>query len=125
MAKPLDYYSKEQLKYKNQIADLQNKIKRSSLVRLGLFVSTAISAYLVFGNTNFFIAILIVGTILFTWLVISHQRLVYKKRLAEQLLKINTVEIEAINGDYSSLSTGREFIGPHHFLGARQVVLHP
>jgi len=115
MAKPLDYYSKEQLKYKNQIADLQNKIKRSSLVRLGLFVSTAILAYLIFGNTNFFIAILIVGTILFTWLVISHQRLVYKKRLAEQLLKINTVEIEAINGDYSSLSTGHEFIDPHHF----------
>ena len=98
MAKPLDYYSKEQLKYKDQVAGLQNKIKRSSLMRLGLFVSTAILAYLVFGNTNFFIAILLIGTILFTWLVISHQGLVYKKRLAEQLLKINTVEIEAING---------------------------
>ena len=115
MAQPLDYYRKEQLKYKDQVAGLQNKIRRSSFIRLGLFVSTAILAYLVAGNTNFFISILVIGAILFTWLVIFHERLVYKKRLAEQLLKINKVEIEAINRDYSSLSTGHEFIDPHHF----------
>ena len=115
MSQPLEYYQQNKEKYKNRIDHFQKRIRLSSLIRLGLFVSTVILSYLLFGHTYPFIAVILLGIVLFTTLVLYHERLVYKKRLNQHLLDVNRVEIEVIQGNLASISNGNEFNGPLHF----------
>lgn len=115
MSQPLDYYQQNILKFTSRIDGLQKRIRLSGLIRLGLFASTSILAYFLVGHTYLFVAILLLGIGLFTFLVLVHEGLVYKKKLAQHLLDINRVEIEALQGNFTSIPNGSEFIDPLHF----------
>ena len=49
------------------------------------------------------------------FLVLRYQSLVAARKLCEQLIRINEIEIDALNGEYSSLPEGAEFIDSKHF----------
>jgi len=115
MHEPFEYYRQEKLKYEDQLTVLQKKIGRSSFIRIGLFIATVLIAYFVFQYPMVFAATLFTGIVLFTFAVVSHEKFVYRKNLVQHLIKINTIEIEALSGNYSTLDQGAEFVDPQHF----------
>jgi ABC-type multidrug transport system fused ATPase/permease subunit len=115
MSQPFEYYQQNKRKYKHQIDLLQKRIRLSGFIRISLFVLIVILTYFLVSNTRLFVPIFLLGIGLFTYLVLFHERLVYKKRLAQHLYDINSVEIEAIRGNLASISDGSEFIDPLHF----------
>jgi len=115
MSQPSEYYQENKLKYKSQINLLQRRIRLSSFIRLGVFISLAVLTYFLVSNTQLFIPVFIVGIGLFIFLVLYHERLVYKKIRTQHLFDINIIEIEAIQGNLASLSDGSEFNDSSHF----------
>lgn len=115
MAQPLAYYQQEKIRYEVQLEQLKRKSWRLSLMRTGLFICTGLLAYFTVDHTLWLVILLFTGLVIFILLVLYHDRLRYKRDLATHLLKINTVEIEALSGNYSNLNEGSEFIDSKHF----------
>lgn len=115
MAQPLAYYQQEKIRYEVQLEQLKRKSWRLSLMRTGLFICTGLLAYFTVDHTLWLVILLLAGLVIFILLVLYHDRLRYKRDLATHLLKINTVEIEALSGNYSNLNEGSEFIDSKHF----------
>ena len=115
MSKPITFYKEEKSKFEKQRDLLRRKSYFHSVLRLVLFLIVIVAAYFSFGSTPRFFGVLAVGFVGFIILVTKHQNLQNQKKIAEHLIKINTVEIEALNGKYQSLPTGTEFTDPNHY----------
>lgn len=115
MSKPLSFYKEEKSKFEQQRDRLRNKSNFYSILRLILFLIVFPAAYLSYDDTRLFIVILATGFTGFMILVIKHQSLRTQRVLSEHLIEINSIEIEALRGNYNSLPTGAEFTDPHHF----------
>lgn len=70
----------------------------------------------------FFFAVhtfLIIGSILllglFLFLLIRHQNITFKKDYAQSIVTLNKTEIEVLNGSYSHLDNGNDYINPDHY----------
>ena len=115
MSKPLAFYKQEKERFEVQRDLLRKKINLYSIIRMGLFLITFPATYYAFENKPL-LAILIVAFVIgFVSLVLKYQSLVAKRKLCERLISINEVELDALNGHYSSLPKGIEFIDDKHF----------
>lgn len=109
--------------YKNKIADHQvalSKIKgqlvQSSILRLVIFLAIGVSIYSFFGNTQAILISVIVGIVIFLYLVTRHANLQYKRDYLSQLIAINEIEIEVQNRNFTMLPSGNEYKdGAHAF----------
>ena len=115
MSKPLSFYKEEKSRFQQQRDQLRNKSNFYSILRLILFLMLIPAAFLSFDDTRLFIVILSTGFTGFVILVIKHQSLRSQRILSEHLIRINSIEIDALNGNYDSLPTGAEFADSHHF----------
>ncbi len=115
MSKPHNFYQKEKSKFEQQRDQLRYKSNLYSVLRMALFLVLIPAVYYSFNYTPVFIAVLATGFIGFIILVIKHQSLRNQKKISEHLIKINNIEIDALNGKYASLPTGDEFSDPKHF----------
>ena len=95
---------------------LKKKLLMSSMIRLSVFLLTALVVYIFFGNTPIVIISMLIGISIFLILVSKHTDLVGKKRYLEAIIEINQHEIDGMNGDLSSFDNGENFKNPlHHF----------
>jgi DNA mismatch repair ATPase MutS len=114
MEEPLSFYTKELNKLSLESKEIVRKITFISVLRFGIFVLTAIGIYL-YLNTNMFIPILILGVSSFVVLLKKHVIIKEKNKILNELIKINTLEIEVINGDDNKLENGEEFLNSRHY----------
>ena len=115
MSVPLTFYQQEKKRFELQRDLLRKKINLFSVLRIGLFLITFPATYYTFQNKPLFAAIILLCIIGFVFLVLRHQSLVNERKLCEQLIQINGVEIDALNRKYSSLPEGSEFIDAKHY----------
>ena len=115
MQKPLEFYTTEKECFEKKLSSLKKKLATSSTLRLLVFLSTTLGIYFFFGETKIMVPIIIIGIVLFLYLISKHTDLQYKRDLVKSLIKINQTEINVLNRDYFSLDEGREFIEPTHF----------
>jgi DNA mismatch repair ATPase MutS len=115
MQNPLDFYTREKEKFSNRLKIVNKKLKTFSFIRLIFFIIIITLIYVFWGNSRIVIAIILLGFILFAFLVNKYNDLKDKKEKIKQLLIINQTEITVLKGDYSSLDDGNEFIDPKHF----------
>ncbi|RPD97487.1 DNA mismatch repair protein MutS [Aureibaculum marinum] len=115
MQKPIEFYKAEKAKYELELISLKKKLALSSTIRLLLFLAIAFGIYFFFGNFKIVIGITIVGIALFLYLVLRHGDLQYKRDFLNQLIAINTTEIEVLNGNYLHLDEGLAYENPKHF----------
>jgi len=115
MQNPLDFYQSEIKYFEKNLANLTQKLTRSSIIRLVVFLLTAFAIYFFFGNTPLVLASVFIGVSLFIFLVTKHSGLVAQRRETEELIKINEIEIDCLNGNFAALDQGNEFVQPQHF----------
>lgn len=114
MFEPFNFYQQEKSKFELQYEQLRKKSNFHSLLRIVLFLVLTLVGYLVFSDTRIFIGLLLIGIIGFVFLVLKHQKLQMHKRLTKHLISINSIELDALNGNYHMLSAGEEFTNPKH-----------
>lgn len=108
--------------YQNQIKEHKealNKVKQqlaaSSTIRLLVFISTALTVYMLFGNTKMVLGVALAGIVAFLYLVSRHTDLQYKRDKLKALKRINETEIKVLNRDFHALPSGDEFKDPTHY----------
>jgi hypothetical protein len=116
MQNQLNIYSENISTNSVHLKALKKKLLMSSMIRLSVFLLTALVVYLFFGNTPIVIVSMLIGISVFLLLVSKHTDLVGKKRYLEAIIEVNQQEIDGLNGDLSSFDNGEKFKDPlHHF----------
>ncbi|MUU79849.1 MutS-related protein [Winogradskyella endarachnes] len=108
--------------YKEQLETNQTESKRIfkqlslySILRLSIFVLTAIGIYYTFKNWQLALAIGVVGMVSFLFLLSRYTDLKAKRNLHKRLITINEDELKIANGDFYDRPDGEEFQDPKHF----------
>lgn len=110
----LERYKTELFKAQEQIKIVKNKINSIVFARVLLFLGTVFGCYLLSNNTPLVILVAISCSFLFVYLVQVHAGLSKKKQYFVNKEKLNQTEINVLNGDYSELPNGKEFLNPNH-----------
>ena len=115
MTELIAFYHQEKKRFEIKRDLVKRRINLVSLIRIGLFLFTLITSYYTFETKILFISLIIFSLVGFVFLVLKYQNLTSDKELCEELIRINNIEMDALNGEYSDLPTGSEFIDDHHF----------
>lgn len=114
MSDPLVFYQQEKKRFEQQRDLLRKKINLFSILRLVWFLLSLPAVFYAFQNKPLFAGLIISSITGFIFLVTRYQSILADKNLSEQLIRINEVEIDALNGKYHSLPEGSEFIDAKH-----------
>ncbi len=114
MQKPLEFYTTQKLHFEEELILLKKKLAMSSILRLTVFLSVVLSTYIFSEIIKLVISVVVLGAILFVYLLFRHFKLQNKSNLNKALLEINKTELKVLNRDYFLLNEGNEFINPAH-----------
>lgn len=102
---------------RNEFAEKCKKLKRSiqhvAWLRIGAAILFFYVGYLAISNSTLWIALVPIVA-LFIFLVAKHVRLQAEYDLNHGLEKLNQLELNALENDYSAFNDGSAFINPHH-----------
>jgi ABC-type multidrug transport system fused ATPase/permease subunit len=111
MNEPLTFYTSRIADLKRALSQINKKEIVLSYSRLASFIAALLSFALLF--TFSAVAATVTGVIfliLFAWLVKYHNNVIGDRTFHEHLIKVNEAEAAALEGDYSSLPDGSEYI---------------
>ncbi len=112
---PRETYTKLQQKYTSEHDALNKLIARVGLLRILVFLGGIVGIYISTGYAaSLLVLVSAVFILSFVLIVIWHARLHKKRDELARLLKINTDELDALNGKYSAFEDGSEFLDPDH-----------
>ncbi len=111
----LKYYNSQLHFYSTQLEETKTKIRKTSILRISIFVITIIGIYLA-SNYNWLLltVVAVIGFSAFIILVIRHAKLFKQRQWFESLQLINQTELEVISGNTSAKATGNEWLDPEH-----------
>ena len=115
MQKPINFYISEKDRFTKNAKVLKNKLSKSSLLRLVVFIITIFALYYFYGNLKLVLTTSFIGLILFIYLIVKHGDLSYQQKKTKELININQKEINVLNGDYKNYDSGDEFIDDNHY----------
>lgn len=114
MQEPLEFYKKEKQHFESELQTIKKKLTLSSIFRLVVFSIIIFGVYLFFGNNQAISIIIIVGILVFLFLVSKHTNLLHKKEKLLALININNTEINVLNNNKSDLDFGEQYKNPQH-----------
>lgn len=114
MKKLVHFYTEEKQRLEKELKATKNKLANLSILRLIVFILTSVGIYFLFDTPRIVGVIGVVGVIVFGILLIKYLDAKESKILLITKIKINETEIRVLEGDFSFLKTGEEFIDPTH-----------
>ena len=115
MEQPIEFYTQQKQLFEKELSQINRKLFRLSMFRLGVFLAIILCIWFFFGNIKVLVPIVVSEIILFFYLVSKYSDLKLLKHKTQQLIHINQVEINVIQGDISDLDFGNEFKDSTHF----------
>ena len=115
MNHPLEFYKEQKQLFEKELSLINQKLLKLSMVRLVVFLTIVFCIWFFFGNIKVIAPVLVVGIVLFFFLVTIYSDLKLLKQKTQQLIQINKREINVLNGNLSELDLGDEFKDPTHF----------
>lgn len=109
------FYKDKIDKHAAALTQVKQQLGGSSVLRLLVFALTGLSMYVLFGNAKLVLAAVLVGIILFLFLISRHNNLKYKRDILVALKRINETEIKLLNRDFHQLPDGSEFKNSQHY----------
>ncbi|MCB2201188.1 DNA mismatch repair protein MutS [bacterium] len=112
---PRPFFEDQLLQFHDQLAVVNQKIRRISVLRILSFLLTIVGIYVLAGvHLVALIAFGVIGFAIFIMLVIRHARLHKMKQWFEVLVQINKTELELMAGKTTSIPNGQEYILQDH-----------
>ena len=115
MEKLVHFYTDENLKLEKELHKIKIKLTNLSVLRLLVFFFTLFGIYFSLGNPTIVTIITIVGVGIFSFLLSRYLKIKEKKKLVLCKISINKTEIRVLEGDFSFLPEGKEFLDSNHF----------
>ncbi len=115
MKNPKNFYLQHKNELEKEVSILKKKLINLGIFRFAVFLVTCFLVYLTFGQYPDVFIIAILGTLLFSFLVVKYIDLKRKKDLVDAKVKINNIEIKVLNRDFHQLDAGEEFVNTGHF----------
>ena len=115
MEKLVHFYTEENLKLEKELQKQKIKLTNLSVLRLLVFFLTSFGIYFSLGNPILVAIITIVGVGIFSFLLSRYLKRKEKKKLVLCKILINKTEIRVLEGDFSFLPEGKEFLDSNHF----------
>lgn len=98
-----------------ELHSVSRTIRYISLLRLVLFIGMIVAAIFLWeGNRGVFWLALLAPFVCFLWLVKQHNRWFYRRDYLKKRIEINRQELEALQGNFSSLEDGKEYVDSSH-----------
>ncbi len=110
----VETYKKEQLKAEALLKEVQKKINIIVTTRVLLFFLIVFGCYTFSSNTLLAVLIGVLGSLVFIYLVQVHAKLSTKKNYFTNKVSLNKTELNVLNGAYSDLENGSEFLDANH-----------
>ena len=112
---PSLFYQSEKEKYQVTLDKVSGQLKVIAMLRFSVFLATVFCIYFFLGNAKAMFFSGILGSCIFTFFLLKYLKLKREKQELELLIGLNQTEINALNGNYSDLETGEEFLDASHF----------
>ncbi|WP_053991907.1 DNA mismatch repair protein MutS [Mangrovimonas sp. TPBH4] len=114
MKQPTTFYKTQLENHQNRLKQFNKKLVALSSLRLTVFLVAAIGIYFTFSTWQVALAIGVIGTILFVFLLSKYTDLKRQRALTKALININEAELQMLSGNYDKQPTGEKFLDPHH-----------
>ncbi|WP_340200563.1 MutS-related protein [Ascidiimonas sp. W6] len=111
---PINYYKSRLKTLQNKLIIQKRSLRNLSLLRLLVFLATALAMYWLYSGVGSLFYLGIPGCILFLFLVSKYIDLKYYYEKTQKLIEINTIELKVLNRDFKELSNGSEFLKSSH-----------
>lgn len=110
-----EYYRSRVEEFTSISGLLKRRENQLSAGRLGIFIISLVLFYVLFSvSIAFAVIILCLGLFLLGWLIKYQNGIIKKKEYYEHLCTINQLELNSIEGDYSSFPDGSEYLDKNH-----------
>lgn len=114
MQKPNPFYTKQLQLHKAEAKRLYKQMSLFSILRLLVFVLTAVLVYFTFAKWQVALLIAVFGIAIFLFLLSKYTDLKAKRNLHKRLAAINEEELKIASGDFYNRPQGNEFLNPSH-----------
>lgn len=115
MNDPQQFFSENLSKYTKSLNDIKSRLKRVSMYRVLVFLTTATGIYISVANGYPIVAAFFcLGIVLFIFLVYRHHKMELHKKRLEILCEINEEELSLIEGDFTKVDGGEDFKSSDH-----------
>lgn len=111
---PLEFYTTQKAKFQKQLSSVISRQRVFRMVRLTVFLIIAGLVYFLWGDWGMVALSIVLGSILFTFLVFRSSDLGERRSYLEALIGINQTEIDMLNGRWDQLPEGNEFKTDDH-----------
>lgn len=115
MENPVDFYTLNREKHLLLLRHLKRQLALSSILRLTVFLLTAVGIYLGVNHTLLIVLFGSVGLVAFFFLLYRHGQLSEQKDYVQAIVKLNELEIEVQNRNFHHLPGGEEYLDFSHF----------
>jgi ABC-type multidrug transport system fused ATPase/permease subunit len=107
---PIEFYTSQKEKFQEQRSSVVNKQRLFRIIRLTVFLLISGIVYFFWGDWITITLTLVLGSVLFTFLVFRSSDLGGRRKYLESLIAINETEIEVLKGNWHHLpDEGDEF----------------
>ena len=115
MNTPSSFYHQQIKEYQKKEARLKRQLVQSSLLRLFVFLITCLAVYFSFGYTKVVIGSILLGVVVFIFLITRHNKMLYRRDFIKSILQINQTELDVLNRSFYDLPEGNIYKDPAHF----------
>lgn len=115
MTHPNTYYKKHSEKYQSEARSLYQKMTLYSILRILIFLLTAVGMYFSYNNWPIFMVIVIIGISSFLILLSKYTDIKEQHQLKMALADINRTELEIASGNFHHREQGLQFQDPLHY----------
>jgi ABC-type multidrug transport system fused ATPase/permease subunit len=109
------FYKNQISKHSDALSEVKEQLASSSAIRLIVFVVIVVAAYLLAGNTKLVFGAILIGIVIFLFLVSRHENLKYKRDKLKALKDLNETELKVLARDFHHLPEGNRFKTPTHY----------
>ena len=113
MKNPKSYYEKQLTNRTKQLKKKKNELTIISILRFVIFIKIIVLGYTL-RNNSFLIPSVLIGISLFIILILKYIKVKNKKNILQEIISINSKEIEVLEGKFDSLKKGEKHINPEH-----------
>ncbi len=114
MKEPRVFYNEQIAHLETALLSIKRSLNISSLLRVLIFIGTALSIYIFLDNVQLMMVCIVAGVTCFLLLVSRHSKLQYKRDLTLALLAHNQRELSVLQRDFSHLEDGGDYYDPEH-----------
>ncbi len=111
---PIQFYKQEKETLEVDLLQAKKLLTRLALLRFLVFSLTGFGVYYTFNQIALCVSISVLGVTCFFMLLFSYLKVSEKKKLLIAKIEINKVELDALNGNVSSLDSGKRYINSNH-----------